>query len=252
MKKQRVYLSTIDPEAGSIARAQGLGVEIAEYCTASNMDEDFEEHHKKVLAEVQGVPRRILHGPFNELFPCAIDPKARRLAAQRYRQACGLAASYGADKVVIHAGFVPNVYYPCWYTEQSILFWREFLKDMRENRIICLENVMESDPAWMRDIVKEVDDPRLAICLDVGHANVCSRVPISGWLETLGPWIRHFHIHNNDSRADTHSSLGQGNIPIEDVLRQAQGLDASFTLEVTNGAVDIEWLRQKGLLEEEI
>ena len=123
---------------------------------------------------------------------------------------------------------------------------------MRENRIICLENVMESDPAWMRDIVKEVDDPRLAICLDVGHANVCSRIPVSGWLETLGPWIRHFHIHNNDSRADTHSSLGQGNIPIEDVLRQAQGLDASFTLEVTNGAVDIEWLRQKGLLEEEI
>ena len=41
MKKQRVYLSTIDPEAGSIARAQGLGVEIAEYCTASNMDEHF-------------------------------------------------------------------------------------------------------------------------------------------------------------------------------------------------------------------
>ena len=186
MKKQRVYLSTIDPEAGSIARAQGLGVEIAEYCTASNMDEDFEEHHKKVLAEVQGVPRRILHGPFTELFPCAIDPKARRLAVQRYRQACGLAASYGADKVVIHAGFVPNVYYPCWYTEQSILFWREFLKDMRENRIICLENVMESDPAWMRDIVKEVDDPRLAICLDVGHANVCSKIPVSGWLETLG------------------------------------------------------------------
>ena len=154
-----------------------------------------------------------LHGPFNELFPCAIDPKARRLAAQRYRQACGLAASYGADKVVIHAGFVPNVYYPCWYTEQSILFWREFLKDMPENRTICLENVMESDPAWMRDIVKEVNDPRLAICLDVGHANVCSRIPVSGWLETLGPWIRHFHIHNNDSRADTHYSLGAGEHP---------------------------------------
>ena len=81
MKKQRVYLSTIDPEAGSIARAQGLGVEIAEYCTASNMDEHFEEHHQKVLAEVEGVPRRILHGPFNELFPCAIDPKARRSSA---------------------------------------------------------------------------------------------------------------------------------------------------------------------------
>ena len=75
MKKQRVYLSTIDPEAGSIARAQGLGVEIAEYCTASNMDEHFEEHHQKVLAEVEGVPRRILHALSMSSFPA---PSIRR------------------------------------------------------------------------------------------------------------------------------------------------------------------------------
>ena len=252
MEKQRIFLSTIDPEAGNIARAQGLGVEIAEYCTASNMDEGFEENHRKVLEELRGVTHRILHGPFNELFPCAIDPKARALAAQRYRQACDLASGYGADKVVIHAGFVPHIYYPCWYTEQSVLFWREFLKDTPGNLTICLENVMESDPGWMRDIVKEVDDPRLGICLDVGHANVCSQIPVSGWLETLGPWIRHFHMHNNDSTADTHSSLAQGNIPMEDILHQAEGLDATVTLEVTNGAVDVDWLRQKGLLEEEV
>lgn len=251
MEKQRIFLSTIDPEAGNLARSSGLGVEIAEFCTASNMDELFEENNKKVLAEVQGVSRRILHGPFNELFPCAIDPKARALAAQRYRQACVLAKNYGADKVVIHAGFVPNIYYPCWYTEQSVLFWRFFLREVSENLTICLENVMESDPTWMRDIVKEVNDPRLAVCLDVGHANVCSQIPVSGWLETLGPWIRHFHIHNNDSTADTHSALDRGNIPMEDILRQAEELDASFTLEVTEGAADVNWLRQKGLLEED-
>lgn len=252
MEKQRIYLSTIDPEAGDIARSFGLGVEIAEYCTASNMDELFAENHKRVLEELRDVTHRILHGPFNELFPCAIDPKARDLAAQRYWQACVLAKKYGADKVVIHAGFVPNIYFPCWYTEQSILFWREFLKDTPEDLTICLENVMESDPNWMRDIVKEVADPRLAICLDVGHANVCSKIPVSGWLETLGPWIRHFHIHNNDSTADTHSHLTQGNIPMESLLRQAEGLDASFTLEVTRGAADVDWLLQKGILEEEI
>ena len=38
MKKEQLFLSTIDPNAGKTAREYGLGVEIAEYCTAVNMD----------------------------------------------------------------------------------------------------------------------------------------------------------------------------------------------------------------------
>ena len=77
MEKQRIFLSTIDPEAGNIARAQGLGVEIAEFCTAINADDRFDETDRAVEAQLQEIPRRILHGPFNELFPCAIDPLVR-------------------------------------------------------------------------------------------------------------------------------------------------------------------------------
>ena len=38
MKKENIYLSTIAPEAASLARKHGFGLEIAEYCTAWNMD----------------------------------------------------------------------------------------------------------------------------------------------------------------------------------------------------------------------
>ena len=34
MREERFYLSTIDPKAGQLAREYGLGVEIAEFCTA--------------------------------------------------------------------------------------------------------------------------------------------------------------------------------------------------------------------------
>ena len=40
MDKNELYLSTIDPRAGEIARKYGLGLEIAEFCTALNMDEN--------------------------------------------------------------------------------------------------------------------------------------------------------------------------------------------------------------------
>ena len=78
MNPSQLYLSTIDPLAGDIARREGLGVEIAEFCTAINADDLFEETNASVARQIAGIPRRILHGPFNELFPCAISGTALR------------------------------------------------------------------------------------------------------------------------------------------------------------------------------
>lgn len=145
MNPSQLYLSTIDPLAGNIARREGLGVEIAEFCTAINADDLFEETNASVAHQIAGVPRRILHGAFNELFPCAIDPLARKLAAYRYAQALSLAQRYGARKLVLHGGYSPRLYFPCWYEEQSIAFWKEFLDTHPGDYEICLENVMEED-----------------------------------------------------------------------------------------------------------
>ena len=45
MNPSQLYLSTIDPLAGDIARQEGLGGEIAEFCSAVNADEYFEDTH---------------------------------------------------------------------------------------------------------------------------------------------------------------------------------------------------------------
>ena len=112
MITNRLYLSTIAADAERQARCLNLGLEIAEYCTAWNMDERFPQTDSLVREKLNGVDRRIFHAPFNELFPCAIDPRARELAAFRYRQAMVLAESYGAEKIVIHGGYSPRLYYP--------------------------------------------------------------------------------------------------------------------------------------------
>ena len=102
MIRDRLYVSTIDREAGKVARQYGLGIEIAEFCTAWNMDRELSAVEKTLEETLTGVSRRVLHGPFNELFPCAIDPKARQLAAFRFSQAAALAQAYGAGKLVLH------------------------------------------------------------------------------------------------------------------------------------------------------
>lgn len=249
MKREKLYISTISADAVPVAQKYGLGLEIAEYCTAWNMDEEFAETDAAVREKLEGIRRRVLHAPFNELFPCAIDRKARELAAFRYRQATALAKAYGATKVIIHGGYNPRIYYPVWYVEESVLFWKAFLKDDPGVELV-LENVLEEQPRWLADIVKAVEHPRLRLCLDIGHVNAYSGVPIMEWLTACGPYISHFHIHNNDGTQDRHNALNDGTIPMEQFLIRAGSLcpDATYTLELMESGPSADWLEETGMI----
>jgi len=243
MNPERFYLSTIAEDAPQTARKFGMGLEIAEYCTAWNLDDEFVKTDASVQKKLTDIPHRLLHAPFNELFPCAIDRRARQLAADRYRQSIETAERYHAEKVIIHGGYQPTIYYPVWYTEQSVLFWKEFFSEA-DNMQIVLENVFETDPQMLLSILQGVDDPRLRMCLDIGHVNAYSPVSVFDWLNICAPYISHFHIHNNDGSADTHSALMQGGIPMREFLLQAQALcpQATFTLELTETSSSVNWL----------
>ena len=246
MRREKIYISTISTDAVRVAKEYGLGLEIAEYCTAWNMDEKFAGVDGVVKKKLDGIWGCTLHAPYNELFPCAIDKKARELAAYRYRQAIDLAKRYGAKKVVIHGGYNPRIYFPVWYVEQSILFWKVFLKEDPGLEIV-LENVLEETPDMLRDIVKAVDDKRLRLCLDIGHVNAYSKVPASDWLEVWTPYLSHFHLHNNDGSWDTHSALNCGSIPMRELLARSEILcpNATFTLEVMDAAPSVRWLLEE-------
>ena len=250
MNREKIYLSTIASDAPLFAREYDFGLEIAEYSTAWNMDRRFEVTDSRVKESLKGISRSILHAPVNELFPCAVDEKARELAAYRYRQAIDLAKSYGARKIVIHGGYTPWFYYPVWYVSQSIAFWKEFLKE-DPGVDIMLENVLETTPDLIVDIVEGVNDPRLRMCFDVGHINAYSYVPILDWLEACAPWIGHIHINNNDGREDQHGGLQDGSIPMKELLKKIDllCLDATVTLEMTEVKPSLDWLQKERILQ---
>ncbi len=262
MKHNQLYLSTIAPDSETVASEYGFGLEIAEYCTAYLMDEQFTETDLAVRRKLTDIPDRVLHGPFNELFPCAIDPLARKLAAYRYRQAIALANQYSATKLILHGGYNPKLYYPCWYTEQSILFWKQFLNDIdseqslsdweweNDSLTICLENVLEETPDMLLDIVEGVNDPRLKICLDVGHVNAYSSVPLTDWLRTCAHRISHFHLHNNSGEFDAHAPLYEGSIDMTELFRLIDRYYplATCTLEVMEALSSARWLSEQHLI----
>lgn len=247
MKKERLFLSTIADDAVQTAREFGLGVELAQFCLAENMDKTPPDVQASLDAALE-VPRRVLHAPFAELCPAAIDPLVREVAKRRFLQAAALAKRYGAEKMVVHSGFIPLVYYPEWFAPQSAAFWREFLNDV-DGLTLCVENVMETSPDALRQIAEQVNDPRLRICFDVGHA-FCQSGELAPWLDALAPYSSHVHLHNNHGTFDEHLGLPDGTLDMAAVIRQLEALapQATYTLEVRSARASVEWLLKEGLL----
>ena len=251
MRRELLYVSSIGEDCCEAARAFGLGIELAQFCTAARLDgappEPWELPVERCLSASS---RFVLHGPFNELTPAAIDPLVLDVTKKRYRQAIKKAHTMGIQKIVLHAGFLPLVYYPEWFVEKSVEFWREFLPQVPEDMVLCLENVMEPSPQIPVDIVRQVDDPRLRLCLDVGHANAeLSRTPVMEWVEVCRPYLRHLHLHNNAGGGDLHDPLKRGTIPVEQVLHAlAREEHLTYTLETLQAEENVRWLLEKGFL----
>ncbi len=210
--KSKLYLATIAEDAGQQALEHGLGLELDDFCTAANMDDPGDLWHNRTRAFLAQSDRFILHAPFAEIHPCAIDPMIRQVAIHRLNQAAEICKRYDIRRMVIHSGFLPRVYFPVWFVEQGAAFFREFLKNQPQDFEIMIENVLDPDPQPLLDLVSAINDPRANLCLDVGHANVASEIPMEEWIRILAPKLTHLHIHDNDGSWDTHSIPGDGTI----------------------------------------
>lgn len=250
MERTQLYISTVAAGCDESARRHGLGLEIAEYCTAANLDSPTLEVSAAAARHRRAAERFVFHAPFNELCPAAIDPLAVELTRKRYRQALAAAKDWGCSLVVLHTGFIPTVYFPEWFVEKSVAFWTELLSEVPENMTLCLENVMEPSPQIPVDIVRGVDDPRLRLCLDVGHANAeLSRTPVMDWVEACRPYLRHLHLHNNAGGWDLHDPLAKGTVPMGELLHALENEPhLTYTLETLQAEENVRWLTEEGFL----
>ena len=249
--RDRLSLSTIVAGASELAREYGLGLEISEFCTAFNMDIEFEMWDSRVKRETRDVDRLFFHAPFNELCPAAVDPLVADVAKMRYRQAYTLMRGYGSDTMIVHSGYLPSLYSYDWFISHSIDFWKEFLCTKPNDFKLCIENVFEQKPKLLNEIVREVNDERFKLCFDVGHAAVFSDgVTLTEWAEHAAPFIAHVHLHNNDGSHDAHDALGDGISDIAAVIRKISELasEATFTIETIDLEPSLSWLNTNGFL----
>ncbi|MCL1993789.1 MAG: TIM barrel protein [Spirochaetes bacterium] len=246
-----LHLSSYGTDAAALARKHGLGIEITEFSYAANMDRDFPRWDELTHSNLAGIQRRIFHAPFNELCPAAVDPKIAELTRQRLEQAYTLTRRYNIDRMVVHSGYIPNLYAKSWFTEHSVRFWRDFLFDKPPDFSLLLENVMEGEPDMLRDIVEKTGDTRFQLCLDIGHAGgAFSNLPLAKWIQTAAPVLGHVHIHNNWRGRDAHNPPADGLIDIKAalaaIMERRPGI--TYTAETQDLREALAWFESSGFI----
>ena len=240
-----------------VANKYGLGLELAEFCISDNMGATYNDVIDHFEYNRSNAAYVVLHAPYNELMPHAIDQMVVDVARKRYEWTLQLCKKYDIKKIVVHANYVHSLYYPQWFVARQIAFWKDFLYKHDDQVTICIENVMEPNADMLIDIIKAVDDPRLKMCLDVGHANLMQESPIE-WLKKSYQYIDHYHIHNNKgpvefdrpSLGDTHSALSDGIIDMKALLDLAEELTPNATASVESYAIEESamWLKENGYI----
>ena len=217
----------------AILKETGAGLETIAFSIAENLDR-FEEtlESERQLIEDCHRPALSVHGPFLDLNPMAFDSLVRSATMTRFNQAYEAARRLRARKIIFHSGMIPTVYFLEGWAERMIDFWNEFL-DGKEGITVLMENVLDREITPFAEIAGAVSHPDFGLCLDIGHAHCYSPHEVSEWAEGLKGQIRHVHLHDNDGTWDHHKALGDGTIPLEEILPALAGGNpgVSWTIE---------------------
>jgi sugar phosphate isomerase/epimerase len=176
------------------------------------------------------------HAPFMDLRPGALDNKIRQASLDRIKEVFDLAPYFHPLKIVCHPSFDDRyyVYGNELWLESSVKTWTELIaiaKDVKT--IIALENVYEKNPHILRSLLDALSSDSICFCLDTGHFNVFSYTPLNIWMQELGKYLGHLHLHDNYGKMDEHLPIGCGTFPFAELFQtiRAIGAKPSMTLE---------------------
>ena len=218
----------------------GPGIELGSYgLVGIRSERDWERRftlHQLIRAQFQGTIA--VHGPFIGMEYAHIDHLIRAAILRRLDMTFDVAVKLKASRVVLHSGYKPENdlfrLQDSWL-RGSIAFWQREIRRWTDAGIeIVLENDTEKLPDLLVQLVNEVDNSSLGLCMDIGHQHLFSELDSLEWVRRMGDRLFHIHLHDNDRTGDSHWSLGRGTIDFESfydaVMKQVP--QATFSLEV--------------------
>ena len=176
-----------------------LGIEVQAFADSNLIDTNISNQllgaYKEKLQNYEG--GKSLHAPFKDLCLASQNLLYREYAMKNFNYAYQVAKELGCTEIVIHNGYATNTSFHEGWIRRSKEFWQEFFKDKNDSIKIMLENQNEESAYLIKNIIDEVNNPRLKVCLDIGHAHANSNMSVEEWIKILGDRIGYLHLHNN-------------------------------------------------------
>jgi sugar phosphate isomerase/epimerase len=171
-----------------------------------------------------------VHLPFFDLQPGSQDGMILAATRERLSSSLECAGIYRPSHLIGHIGYDPLLYRlnrEEW-EKRSLRTWSALLDEWPGHPPLFLENVHESDPQWVGRFLARLAPRKVGLCLDIGHWHSFGKGARLGnlrsWLDLLGSFPAHLHLHDNHGEDDEHLGLGSGSIPLITFLESVNGL----------------------------
>ncbi|MCQ2518953.1 MAG: sugar phosphate isomerase/epimerase [Lachnospiraceae bacterium] len=223
----------------ALAKKYGAFYEINEFTSPGVYDNPGEVDRiiKEYKASDTDLSKCTMHGAFLGLDIAAMDSILCNRSRELILRSMEIADKLGIYGVVFHTGLIgtlrDKVYRTNWLNE-AVAFYSDLCAKF-PSITVFMENSFEQEPdilVMLMERMKGVNN--FKICLDYAHAVITPTKP-EEWFISLAPYIKHFHLNDNDLKDDLHLEVGTGKIDIKEFLDLVKKYDvkADCLLEVT-------------------
>lgn len=206
------------------------------YLNTSAIDRITEKDLHSLKSSLDWEHTLSIHGPFMDLSPGAVDPKVAEASLYRYMQVLSFSEILKPNVIVFHSGYEHWKYagnVELWLV-QCLKTWRPVVEKAEKAGIkIAIENIVDTEPAHLKQLAQRMDHPLFGLCFDVGHRELFSQMSMGEWAEAMHPYIFELHLHDNYGVNDDHSPIGDGKVDFGGLFRKLGELeiDPVYTLE---------------------
>lgn len=201
-------------------------LELQDPISTELLDGDWRGRARQARELLDGYTGRLgIHAPFKDLPLLGRDPKIRSIVSERLLTALAFAAEVGATHMVLHSPFelfghilMHNA--RGFGRAEKIAMVHTTLADVfptaqQAGCMLVFENIFDTNPEPLLDLVRSFQSEYVRMSLDTGHAMITHRLggpTPDAWVREAGALLGHVHLQDSDGFWDRHWLPGDGNL----------------------------------------
>ena len=210
----------------------------------TNVQHMLNLHERSIERMRRGLEERkvttFTHGPFLGLDIASLNDHIAQYSTECLKQGLRVTSGLGAGVMVMHTNYSP--FYSRSGLREWLGNWGARMPAVLEKASalgvkVAIENAWEERPEVLEHLIDLLPRGEAMVCLDTGHINAFSRLPVGRWWHVLGGKVIALHLHDNDGCSDDHLPPGAGIFDFSalvEILRNREPLPL-MTLEVDIG-----------------